>query len=74
MLEHNPCITYPPGLESMLNSESKKYGGTEMKANLTDSWEKQQEVDYRDSEEYIQLQEFMQDIKRYIRSIDISSL
>ena len=45
-----------------------------MKANLTDSWEKQQEVDHRDSEEYIQLQEFMQDIKRYIRSIDISSL
>ena len=45
-----------------------------MKTNLTDMWEKQREVDRRDREEFIQLQKLMQDIKRYIRSIDISSL
>ncbi len=45
-----------------------------MKTNLTDTWEKQREVDRRDREEFIQLQKLMQDIKRYIRSIDISSL
>ena len=41
---------------------------------LTGNWRKQENTEHRDTEDDIKLHELMEDIKRYIRSIDITNL
>lgn len=41
---------------------------------LTGNWQKRENSEHRDTEDDVKLQELMEEIKRYIRSIDISNL
>jgi hypothetical protein len=41
---------------------------------LTGNWQKQDNTEHSDTEDEVKLHEFMEDIKRYIRSIDVSNL
>jgi hypothetical protein len=41
---------------------------------LTGNWQKRENTEHRDIDEDLEIHELMEDIKRYIRSIDISSL
>lgn len=41
---------------------------------LSSSWEKQENTERHDTEEDTQLHELMEDIKRYIRNIDVGNL
>ncbi len=43
-------------------------------SELTNSWKKRENTENSDIDEDFKLHEFMEDIKRYIRSIDISNL
>ena len=41
---------------------------------LTGNWQERENTEHSDSEDDIKLHELMEDIKRYIRSIDVSNL
>jgi hypothetical protein len=41
---------------------------------VTGNWQKRENTDARDLEEDVHLSEFMEEIKRYIRNIDVSDL
>ncbi len=56
-----------------LAGEKKSHSETES-PQLTGNWQKQENTEHSDADEDVQLHELMEDIKRYIRSIDISSL
>ena len=43
-------------------------------SQLTDNWQKRQNTEQSDANEDLELHNLMEDIKRYIRSIDISNL
>ena len=61
----------PPGLhlarEKVDHSESRS-------AQLAGNWHKSENADHSDAEEDVRLHELMEDIKRYIRSIDVTTL
>ena len=41
---------------------------------LTGDWQKRENTEHSDTEDDVKLHELMEDIKRYIRSIDVSNL
>ncbi|NIQ87916.1 MAG: hypothetical protein GWN93_02025 [Deltaproteobacteria bacterium] len=41
---------------------------------LTGNWQKRENTDHSEVEEDVRLHELMEDIKRYIRSIDVNTL
>lgn len=41
---------------------------------LTNKWQERENTEHSDTEDDVKLHELMEDIKRYIRSIDISNL
>jgi hypothetical protein len=43
-------------------------------SNLTNTWKDGDNTEHSNADDDVRLQEFMEDIKRYIRSIDISNL
>jgi len=63
--------TLPDGLhlmgEAAVQSDSRS-------PELTGNWKKRENTEHRDIEEDLEIHELMEDIKRYIRSIDITSL
>ena len=63
--------TLPHGLhligETPVQSDSRS-------PELTGSWQKRENTEHGDIEEDFKIHELMEDVKRYIRSIDISSL
>ena len=53
--------------EKVAHSESRS-------PQLAGNWHKRENTDHADVEEDLRLHELMEDIKRYIRSIDVSTL
>ncbi|UCE84161.1 MAG: hypothetical protein JSV47_06555 [Deltaproteobacteria bacterium] len=67
-MESSPLThTFHLGGERASQSESQQ-------PQLTGDWQKRENSEHRDVEEDIRLHELMEDIKRYIRNIDISNL
>ena len=53
----------------------EKVGHSESQSQqLTGNWHKRENTEHNDVEEDVQLHELMEDIKRYIRSIDVNNL
>ena len=69
----NPMESSPLNQSFHLAGESA--GQTEsQQPQLTGDWQRRENSEHRDAEEDIRLHELMEDIKRYIRNIDISDL
>jgi hypothetical protein len=56
-----------------LASETPRHSESQS-PELANSWDKHENTNSSDSDEDIELHQLMEDIKRYIRSIDISNL
>jgi hypothetical protein len=62
-------------LSPSLNLAREKVGQSESRsAQLAGNWHKSENTDHSDAEEDVRLHELMEDIKRYIRSIDVTTL
>ena len=58
-----------------LNLASETVGHTESRSpQLAGNWHKRENTDHSEVEEDVRLHELMEDIKRYIRSIDVNAL
>jgi hypothetical protein len=69
----NPMRTSP--LSPALNLAREKVGHSESRSpQLAGNWHKRENTDHSDVEEDVRLQELMEDVKRYIRSIDVTTL
>jgi hypothetical protein len=53
----------------------EKVGDSESRSpQLAGNWHKRENTDHSDVEEDVRLHELMEDVKRYIRSIDVTTL
>jgi len=69
----NPMRSSP--LSHGFHLAREKVGHSESQSpQLTGNWHKREDTDHSDVEEDVRLHELMEDIKRYIRSIDVNSL
>ena len=69
----NPMRSSP--VSHGLHLAREKVGHSESQSpQLTGNWHKRENTDHSDVEEDVRLHEFMEDIKRYIRSIDVNNL
>ena len=69
----NPMQTSP--LSPALNLTRAKVGHSESQSpQLAGNWHKRENTDHSDVEEDVRLHELMEDVKRYIRSIDVTTL
>jgi hypothetical protein len=69
----NPTESKPLSHGFHLSEETA--GQSESKSQqLTENWRKQENTEPSDTEDDIKLHQLMKDIRRYIRSIDISNL
>ncbi|MGD8372827.1 MAG: hypothetical protein PVG64_09345 [Syntrophobacterales bacterium] len=67
-MESTPLThTFHLGGQSASQTESQQ-------PQLTDDWQKQENSEHRDAEEDIRLHELMENVKRYIRNIDVNNL
>ena len=58
-----------------LHLAREKVGHSESRSpQLAGNWHKRENTDHSDVEEDVRLHELMEDVKRYIRSIDVTSL
>ena len=58
-----------------LNLASETVGHTDSRSpQLAGNWHKRENSDHSEEEEDVRLHELMEDIKRYIRSIDVNTL
>jgi hypothetical protein len=58
-----------------LHLPREKVGHSESRSpQLAGNWHKRENTDHSDREEDVRLHELMEDIKRYIRSIDVNTL
>ena len=55
-------------------AEEKQSHSEPQSPQLTDIWQKRKDTEQSDANEDLELHKLMEDIKRYIRSIDISNL
>ena len=62
-----PTHAFHPGSDTSGHTESQP-------PQLPSSWENQENTERRDPEEDAELHELMEDIKRYIRNIDVGNL
>jgi hypothetical protein len=69
----NPLNSNPFSHGFYLSGESASHSESEQH-DLTNTWKDSENTEHSDADEDIMLHEFMEDIKRYIRSIDISDL
>jgi hypothetical protein len=69
----NPLLSNPLSHGFHLASESASQAESQQ-SQFTGDWHKRENSEHRDAEEDIRLHELMEDIKRYIRNIDISDL
>jgi len=69
----NPLNSNPLSHGFHLAGESASHSGSEQH-DLTNTWKDPENTEHNDADEDIRLHEFMEDIKRYIRSIDIGDL
>ena len=63
----HPVHGFQLAVEKAGNSESQP-------PQLTGDWQKREDGERRDTEEEVWVRNLMEDVKRYIRSIDISTL
>jgi hypothetical protein len=69
----NPMRTSP--LSHRFHLAREKVGHSESRSpQLAGNWNKRENSDHSDVEEDVRLHELMEDIKRYIRSIDVNTL
>ena len=69
----NPMLVSP--LSHGFQVAREKVGQSESQSpQLAGNWHKRENADHSDMEEDVRLHELMEDIKRYIRSIDVSTL
>jgi hypothetical protein len=69
----NPMRSSP--LSHGLDLAREKVGQSESRSpQLAGNWHKRENSDHREVEEKFRLHELMEDIKRYIRSIDVNTL
>ena len=69
----NPMRSSP--LSHGFHLAREKVGHSESQSpQLTGNWHKREDTDHSDVEEDVRLHELMEDIKRYIRSIDVNTL
>jgi hypothetical protein len=65
----------PSPLSHGLHLAREKVGHSESRSpQLAGNWHKRENTDHSDREEDVRLHELMEDIKRYIRSIDVNTL
>ena len=58
-----------------LHLAKEKVGHSESRSpQLAGNWHKRENTDHSDVEEEVRLHELMEDVKRYIRSIDVTTL
>lgn len=69
----NPVNSTPFSHGFHLASESASHSGPES-TDLTSTWKDRENTEHSEADEDLRLHEFMEDIKRYIRSIDIGDL
>ncbi len=69
----NPMRSSP--LSHGFHLAREKVGHSESQSpQLPGNWHKREDTDHSDVEEDVRLHELMEDIKRYIRSIDVNNL
>jgi hypothetical protein len=69
----NPMLSSP--LSDGFHVAREKVGHSESRSpQLAGNWHKRENTDHSDVEEDVRLHELMEDIKRYIRSIDVNAL
>ena len=69
----NPMRSSP--LSHGFHLAREKVGQSESQSpQLAGNWHKRENTDHSDGEEDVRLHELMEDIKRYIRSIDVNTL
>ncbi len=62
-------------LSPALHLAREKVGHSESRSpQLAGNWHKRENTDHGDVEEDVRLHELMEDVKRYIRSIDVTTL
>jgi hypothetical protein len=62
-------------LSPALHLAREKAGHSESRSpQLAGNWHKRENTDHGDVEEDVRLHELMEDVKRYIRSIDVTTL
>jgi hypothetical protein len=69
----NPLLSSPLSQGFHFTGESTSQTESQQ-PQLTGDWQKRENSEHRNAEEDIRLNELMEDIKRYIRNIDISDL
>ena len=69
----NPMLSSP--LSHGFHVAREKVGHSESRSSqLAGNWHRRENTDHSDVEEDVRLHELMEDIKRYIRSIDVNAL
>ncbi len=69
----NPMRSSP--LSHGFHLATEKVGHSESRSpQLAGNWHKRENIDHSDVEEDVRLHDLMEDIKRYIRSIDVNNL
>jgi hypothetical protein len=72
-LVFNPMLSSP--LSHGFHVAREKVGHSESRSSQLDgNWHRRENTDHSDVEEDVRLHELMEDIKRYIRSIDVNAL
>jgi hypothetical protein len=69
----NPMQSRPLSHSFHLAGEKASHSESQS-PQLTGNWRKRENTEHSDADEDVQLHKLMEDIKRYIRSIDISNL